>query len=232
MWFPSFFKTPSYVCITVIFHCTGVSHLPYLLLDGGCMIWFYLLAYVSSAASSMGVWMLFQTLPSVPLDMWPGVRVLDHVKQRKLRIVYYRSCTALRFYQECAGFQFLHILISLVAVCCIFWIVAIIMDMRWSPSTTFLANIIITFFFLFRAVPRHIEVLRLGVQLELQLPAYTTATATPDPSHVCHLYHSSQQHWIVNPLSQTRDRTRSLLVPSWICFCCATMGTAHISCIL
>ena len=29
------------------------------------------------------------------------------------------------------------------------------------------------------------EVLRLGVESELQLLAYTTATATPDPSHVC-----------------------------------------------
>ena len=34
------------------------------------------------------------------------------------------------------------------------------------------------------------EVPRLGVQLELQLPAYITATATPDPSHVFNLYHS------------------------------------------
>ena len=31
------------------------------------------------------------------------------------------------------------------------------------------------------------EVPRLGTELELQLPAYTTATATPDPSHVCDL---------------------------------------------
>ena len=29
--------------------------------------------------------------------------------------------------------------------------------------------------------PRHTEVPRLGVESELQLPAYTTATATPDP---------------------------------------------------
>ena len=29
---------------------------------------------------------------------------------------------------------------------------------------------------------RHMEVPRLGVQSELQLPAYTTATATQDPS--------------------------------------------------
>ena len=34
------------------------------------------------------------------------------------------------------------------------------------------------------------EVPRLGVESELQLPAYTTATATPDPSHVCNLHHS------------------------------------------
>ena len=31
---------------------------------------------------------------------------------------------------------------------------------------------------------RHMEVPRLGVQSELQLPAYTTVTATPDPSCV------------------------------------------------
>ena len=36
------------------------------------------------------------------------------------------------------------------------------------------------------------EASRLGVELEeLQLPAYTTATATPDPSHICDLHHSS-----------------------------------------
>ena len=44
---------------------------------------------------------------------------------------------------------------------------------------------------------QHLEVLRLGVESELQLLAYTTATATPDPSHVCSLHHSSQQHWII-----------------------------------
>ena len=62
----------------------------------------------------------------------------------------------------------------------------------------------------------HMEASRLGVQLE-QLPAYTTATATPDPSHVCDLRHSSQQCQIVNPLSEARDQTGNLIVPSWIC---------------
>ena len=50
------------------------------------------------------------------------------------------------------------------------------------------------------------EVSRLDVESELQLPAYTTATATPEPSHNCHLHHSSQQCWILNPLSKATDR--------------------------
>ena len=37
----------------------------------------------------------------------------------------------------------------------------------------------------------HIEVSRLGVELGLQLLAYITATAKPDPSHFCKLHHSS-----------------------------------------
>ena len=66
---------------------------------------------------------------------------------------------------------------------------------------------------------------RLGVQLELQLLAYTTATATQDLSHVCDLHHCSQQSQILNPLSEARDRTCNLMVPSWIHFCYATTGT-------
>ena len=51
------------------------------------------------------------------------------------------------------------------------------------------------------------EVPRLAVESELQLPAYTTATTTQDPSHVCDLHHSVGQRWICNPLSEARDRT-------------------------
>ena len=40
------------------------------------------------------------------------------------------------------------------------------------------------------------------VKLELELPADTTTTATWDPRHVCDLHHSSQQHWIPDPLSK------------------------------
>ena len=56
------------------------------------------------------------------------------------------------------------------------------------------------FFLLFRATLQHMEVPRLGVQSELQLLAYPTATQ--DLSHVCYLRHSSWQcqvliHWAV-----------------------------------
>ena len=60
------------------------------------------------------------------------------------------------------------------------------------------------------------EVPRLGVELELQLPAYATATATQDPNHVCDL------------LSEARDRTHNLVVPSLIRFCCATIETPKV----
>ena len=53
----------------------------------------------------------------------------------------------------------------------------------------------------------HMEVPRLGAQPELQLPAYTPATATRDPSRICNLHHSSGQHRILNPRSKARDWT-------------------------
>ena len=62
----------------------------------------------------------------------------------------------------------------------------------------------------------HMEFPRLGVKLELQLPAYTTATATWDPSHVFDLHHSSWQRPILNPLSEARDRTCILMDTSQI----------------
>ena len=51
---------------------------------------------------------------------------------------------------------------------------------------------------------------KLGVELELQLPAYTTAIATPDPSCICDQCYSSQQHWILNPLSEAGIEPASL----------------------
>ena len=64
----------------------------------------------------------------------------------------------------------------------------------------------------------HMEVPRLGVELELQPPAYTTATARWDPSHICNLHHRSRQCWIFNPLSKARGRTCALMDASQIHF--------------
>ena len=61
-------------------------------------------------------------------------------------------------------------------------------------------------FLLFRATPTGCR----GSQArmpELQMPAYTTATAMQDLSCFCDLHLSSQQHQILNPLSKARDGT-------------------------
>ena len=63
------------------------------------------------------------------------------------------------------------------------------------------------------------EVPKLRVESELQLPAYTTVTAMWVPSHVCDLHHKSHQLWILNPLSGARDRTYALMDPSRVCCC-------------
>ena len=81
------------------------------------------------------------------------------------------------------------------------------------------------FFFFLGLDPWHMKVPRLGVQSELQLLVYATTTATPDPSHICELHHSPWQCGILNPLSEARDWIRNLMVPSRICFHCATTGT-------
>ena len=60
---------------------------------------------------------------------------------------------------------------------------------------------------------------------EMQLPAYTTATATAmrDQSHVCDLWNSSRQRQIPNPQCEARDRTHILMDTSRIRLCCAPM---------
>ena len=56
------------------------------------------------------------------------------------------------------------------------------------------------FFVLFCFLRLHMDVPRLGVKSELQLPAYITTTGMGDPSRVCGLHHSSWQCQIANPL--------------------------------
>jgi len=62
---------------------------------------------------------------------------------------------------------------------------------------------------------QHKDVPRPGVESELQLPAYITATATWDLSRVCDLNHSSWQCQILNPLNEARDQTLNLMDISW-----------------
>ena len=69
------------------------------------------------------------------------------------------------------------------------------------------------------------EVPRLGVKSELPLPAYTTATAMQDPSHIYDLHHSSQQRQIPDSLSKARDGTSIPMDARRIHFLQATPGT-------
>ena len=64
-----------------------------------------------------------------------------------------------------------------------------------------------------------------GVESELPLLAYVTATATPDQSRNCDLHHSSRQCRILSPLSEARDGTCVLIDASQTHFHRATMGT-------
>ena len=73
--------------------------------------------------------------------------------------------------------------------------------------------------------PRHMEVARVGVKSELQLPAYATDTATQDLSRIFDLHRSSQQSQILNPLSKGKVRIRVLMDASWIHHWWAMTGT-------
>ena len=77
----------------------------------------------------------------------------------------------------------------------------------------FLIYLFVLYFYFFVFLgphPRHMKVLMLVVESELQLPAYATATAMRDPSHVCDLHHSSCQCRILDPLSKA-DQTCVLM---------------------
>ena len=69
------------------------------------------------------------------------------------------------------------------------------------------------FFLSFFLGPRlqHMEVPRLGVELELQLQAFVIAIATWHPSCIWDLCCSSRPCPILNPLSRARDWTRILM---------------------
>ena len=63
------------------------------------------------------------------------------------------------------------------------------------------------------------EVPRLGVKLEVQLPAFAIAIATQELNLICDQHHSSQQRQILNPLSEARNGICILMDTSEIRFC-------------
>ena len=70
--------------------------------------------------------------------------------------------------------------------------------------------------FLFKATPAAYGSSRLGVKSELQLLAYTAATATPDLSHLCDLPYSLGQCHILNLLREAKDWTCILMDASQV----------------
>ena len=89
-----------------------------------------------------------------------------------------------------------------------------------------LAYLVLSYFCFSGPHLRHMEVSQARGRIRATAAGlHHTAIAMPDPSCACDLYHSSKQTWILNPLNMARDRTRNLMVLSWIHFCCATMGT-------
>ena len=97
---------------------------------------------------------------------------------------------------------------------------------HWVLSLLFFCSFCGVFFCFFRAAPpAHGGSQARGLIGATASSLIHSHTATPDPSNIFNLPHSSRQHWILNPLSQARDQTCNLIVPSWIHFCCATTGT-------
>ena len=79
---------------------------------------------------------------------------------------------------------------------------------RWS-IIYFIANL---FLFFFPAAFAAYGISQARGRIELQLGHnYATATATPDPSHICDPCHSLRQCQILNPMSEARDRIHILL---------------------
>ena len=78
---------------------------------------------------------------------------------------------------------------------------------RFTSGYSWVSLSLFFFFSLFRATPAAYRSSQLGGESELQLPAYTKATATQDPCHTCKLCCSLWHYRSLNPLRESRDRT-------------------------
>ena len=77
--------------------------------------------------------------------------------------------------------------------------------------------VLFLFFFCFLGSNlRHMEVPGLEGLIRAVAVGLSHSHSNPGFEPLMHLHHSSRQCWILNPLSKARDRTRNLMVPSWI----------------
>ena len=97
---------------------------------------------------------------------------------------------------------------------------------QFSPPFKDIWNVWIIFFSFYGCSHGILKVPRLEAELELQLPAYTTAITAWNSSCICNLFCSLWQCQILNPLSEARDRN---LHPHGYCVmfltCWTTTGT-------
>ena len=84
------------------------------------------------------------------------------------------------------------------------------------------------FFVFLEQHPQHMDVPRLGIYLELQLPVYDTVRAMPDPCHIFDLHHRSRQCWILNHWTRPGIKPASSWELFGFLFHWATMGTPRL----
>ena len=125
-------------------------------------------------------------------------------------------------YNSTIDMSFIYFLYSVIIT--LFFRTSFWKDLSGSSFSSWIHFFSFLLFFLFFSElhPWNMEVLRLGVESELQLLAYTTATAVWDSSCIFNLYHSSQQCQIPDPLCKARDWTHILMDTSQSHFHCAT----------
>ena len=87
---------------------------------------------------------------------------------------------SLILYVNLAGTQYLDMQPNIYSRCC------------YKGFGGFFVVVRLFYFFFLQLHLWHMQISRLGAKPELQLPTYTTTTATPDPSCLCDLYHSLQ----------------------------------------
>ena len=81
-------------------------------------------------------------------------------------------------------------------------------------------------FFFFKAAPMAYGGSWAGVELMLQLQALLhSQNSTRSELHLRPTLQLMATLWILNTLSEARDQTHNLMVPSQVHFCCTTKGT-------